>query len=154
MFPKCGNRILHPKSHTRRKYFKTYDGTSPVTLQSLFSWVSALPQAPAGMIYQVTILPLNIHRFSPSSCICKSVAFERRAPFPLLFQDTLLMFSKPLLHITSKKMMWIWDPAVYIQIQEVLLKPPLLPFWPHGFPKTVRHKRSSPHWSWGKHLGK
>lgn len=85
---------------------KTYDHTSPVTLQSLFSWVSALVQAPTRMIHQVTTLLI----FTDSLLLLafgKSVSFERRASFPLLlFGDTLLMFSNPFLHITSRKMIW------------------------------------------------
>lgn len=116
------------------------------TLQLLFSWVLALPQAPARKIHQVTTLSIFTDSLFPLLAFGKSVSFERRAPFSLLLlQGTLVMFSNPFLHITSRKMIWnLLKTQQFIHKSRKSYWPPLLPFLPHGFPKAVMHKAVLP----------
>lgn len=106
-FLKCGNRILHPKSHIRRNYFKNIwsDLSSHITVTLLLGLGTCT--SPTKMIHQVTTLLIFTDSLLLLLAFGKSVSFERRASFPLLlFWDTLVMFSNPFLHITSRKMIW------------------------------------------------
>lgn len=83
--------ILHLISHMCRKYFKAYGQISPVTLQSLFSWVSVLTSQSQGAY---TSLSFQDHRLSSlPSCILLSLPSVREwLPFQSYFFKTLQIY--------------------------------------------------------------